>query len=103
MMFWVCFGIFSFCEIFTDVLFAFWLAIASSVISLTVHMQTRLPFYYEIKIIMILWLMSPYANGARIMYKHMIHPNLTQHEQVNAIGVITINSPLAWSRRSTIT
>ncbi|KAI1278087.1 Receptor expression-enhancing protein 4 [Halotydeus destructor] len=63
MMFWVCFGLFSFVEIFSDVFVSFWL-----------------PFYYEIKIIFILWLMSPYGNGAKIMYKNVIHPKLMQHE-----------------------
>ncbi|RWS08207.1 receptor expression-enhancing protein 1-like protein, partial [Dinothrombium tinctorium] len=65
MMYWVCFGIFSACEVFSDLLLGFWF-----------------PFYYELKILFILWLVSSYGNGARIMYKHIIHPEFEKREEV---------------------
>ena len=43
----------------------------------------RLPFYHEIKILFILWLMSPYGNGAKVMYKNVIHPELHRREEVS--------------------
>ncbi|RWS29303.1 receptor expression-enhancing protein 4-like protein [Leptotrombidium deliense] len=72
MMYWVCFGIFSATEVFTDFFIGFWL-----------------PFYYEIKIMFILWLTSPYGNGARIMYKNVIHPQLNQREEVIDSYIVT--------------
>jgi len=91
MMFWVSFGLFSFIEIFADILFGFWL-----------------PFYYEIKIIFILWLMSPYGNGARIMYKNVIHPEFNRRElvidsyieQAKEVGVSSVWH--IWSKASEV-
>ncbi|CAG2105759.1 unnamed protein product [Medioppia subpectinata] len=68
MMYWIVFAIFSFVEVFTDIFVGFWL-----------------PFYYEMKILFILWLMSPYGNGSKILYLHLIHPQLTSHEQTQAV------------------
>jgi hypothetical protein len=65
MMYWVCFGMFSVTEVITDSIFGFWL-----------------PFYYEIKILLVFWLVSPYGNGARIMYKNVVHPELIRREPV---------------------
>ncbi|XP_054167176.1 uncharacterized protein LOC128964573 [Oppia nitens] len=64
MMYWIVFAIFSFIEVFSDIFIGFWL-----------------PFYYELKIVFILWLMSPYGNGSKILYLHLVHPQLTTHEQ----------------------
>lgn len=72
MMYWIVFAIFSFFEVFADIFIGIWL-----------------PFYYETKILFVLWLMSPYGNGAKIMYKHLIHPELNKREQIIDSYILT--------------
>lgn len=43
----------------------------------------RFPFYYEIKIILVLWLLSPATKGSSILYRKFVHPMLSRREQVN--------------------
>ncbi|VDP45389.1 unnamed protein product [Soboliphyme baturini] len=62
-MYWIVFALFLWIETLTDVLL-FWL-----------------PFYYELKIVFVIWLLSPYTRGATILYKTFIHPTLTLHEE----------------------
>lgn len=63
MMHWVVFACFVGCETFSDV-FLSWI-----------------PFYYEIKVLIVLWLLSPVTKGSSILYKKFIHPKLSRHEQ----------------------
>lgn len=62
MMYWIVFAIFTAAESFTDI-FLKWL-----------------PFYYELKIITILWLLPSMGNGSPIIYRKCIHPFLKKHE-----------------------
>ncbi|TPX58816.1 hypothetical protein PhCBS80983_g02883 [Powellomyces hirtus] len=39
-----------------------------------------LPFYYEVKTLIILWLVVPYTHGSRYLYSTLLHPLLDQHE-----------------------
>ena len=39
------------------------------------------PFYYEIKILFLFWLVSPYTKGTIIFYRKIIHPNLVIKEK----------------------
>ncbi|GAB6031425.1 hypothetical protein CHUAL_009202 [Chamberlinius hualienensis] len=64
MMYWIVFAFFSCFETFTDVMFAFWF-----------------PFYYEIKIILVVWLLSPATKGSSILYRKFVHPKLAKHEK----------------------
>ncbi|XP_055347027.1 receptor expression-enhancing protein 4-like [Paramacrobiotus metropolitanus] len=64
MMYWVVFSLFLAFETFTDIFLAFWF-----------------PFYYEIKILIVLWLMLPATRGSSILYRKFVHPMLTQHEE----------------------
>uniref|UniRef100_A0A1B6C0Y1 Receptor expression-enhancing protein n=1 Tax=Clastoptera arizonana TaxID=38151 RepID=A0A1B6C0Y1_9HEMI len=64
MMYWIVFALFTCIETFTDVFFSFWF-----------------PFYYEIKIILVLWLLSPATKGSSILYRKFVHPMLSQREQ----------------------
>lgn len=41
----------------------------------------RFPFYYEIKILIVLWLMMPATRGSSVLYRKFVHPLLSQHEQ----------------------
>lgn len=63
MMYWVVFAMFLFLETLADIFVAFWM-----------------PFYYELKIIFVIWLLSPYTKGASFLYRRLIHPALTRHE-----------------------
>lgn len=66
MMYWIVFAVFNFVEIFTDVLL-FWL-----------------PFYSEVKILMLLWLIIPVWKdtlGSGLIYKKLVHPFLVANEQ----------------------
>ena len=64
MMYWIVFAIFTTAEIFVDTIIGFWL-----------------PFYYEIKILFLFWLLSPTTKGSSILYKKFVHPFFTQHEK----------------------
>ncbi|CAO2591523.1 Receptor expression-enhancing protein 4 [Lemmus lemmus] len=63
MMYWIVFAIFMAAETFTDV-FISWF-----------------PFYYEIKMAFVLWLLSPYTKGASLLYRKFVHPSLSRHEK----------------------
>lgn len=40
----------------------------------------RFPFYYEIKIVLVLWLLSPATKGSSILYRRFVHPALSRRE-----------------------
>jgi receptor expression-enhancing protein 1/2/3/4 len=63
MMYWIVFALFCFAESISDIFVAFWF-----------------PFYYELKIIFVLWLLSPWTKGASILYRRWIHPLFQKHE-----------------------
>lgn len=63
MMYWIVFALFTTLETFLDV-FVSWF-----------------PFYYEIKIIFILWVLSPATRGSSILYKKVVHPMLISREK----------------------
>lgn len=63
MMYWIVFALFTCIETFTDV-FLSWF-----------------PFYYEIKIVLVIWLLSPATKGSSILYRKFVHPMLSSREQ----------------------
>ncbi|XP_055000566.1 receptor expression-enhancing protein 4 [Sorex araneus] len=63
MMYWIVFALFMAVETFTDV-FISWF-----------------PFYYEVKMAFVLWLLSPYTKGASLLYRKFVHPSLSRHEK----------------------
>ncbi|KAI1721536.1 TB2/DP1, HVA22 family domain-containing protein [Ditylenchus destructor] len=63
MMYWIIFALFCFGETLADILISFWF-----------------PFYYELKIVFVLWLLSPWTKGASILYRKWVHPMLMKHE-----------------------
>ncbi|XP_044734931.1 uncharacterized protein LOC123297365 isoform X2 [Chrysoperla carnea] len=63
MMYWIVFALFTCAETFTDV-FLCWF-----------------PFYYELKIIIVIWLLSPATKGSSILYRKFVHPLLSRREQ----------------------
>ncbi|KFU88136.1 Receptor expression-enhancing protein 4, partial [Chaetura pelagica] len=39
------------------------------------------PFYYEMKMAFVLWLLSPYTRGASLLYRKFVHPTLSRKEK----------------------
>ncbi|NWS76797.1 REEP4 protein, partial [Crotophaga sulcirostris] len=39
------------------------------------------PFYYEIKMAFVIWLLSPYTRGASLLYRKFVHPTLSRREK----------------------
>uniref|UniRef100_A0A224X9Y0 Putative receptor expression-enhancing protein 2 n=1 Tax=Panstrongylus lignarius TaxID=156445 RepID=A0A224X9Y0_9HEMI len=63
MMYWIVFALFTCAETFTDVFFSFWF-----------------PFYYEIKVALVFWLLSPATKGSSFLYRNFVHPALQRRE-----------------------
>lgn len=63
MMYWIVFALFTIAETLAD-MFVSWL-----------------PFYYELKIVFVLWLLSPATNGSSILYRKFVHPQLSKREK----------------------
>ena len=80
MTYWIVFAIVTITEEISDLLLSFWL-----------------PFYYEIKILFLFWLLSPatrwtlilllisffhhFYRGSRLIYRQVIHPALLNREE----------------------
>ncbi|KAJ7402806.1 hypothetical protein BTVI_83099 [Pitangus sulphuratus] len=41
----------------------------------------RFPFYYELKIAFVAWLLSPYTKGSSLLYRKFVHPTLSSKEK----------------------
>lgn len=79
-MYWIVFAFFTCFETFSDV-FLSWF-----------------PFYYELKVIIVIWLLSPATEGSSTLYRNFVHPMLTKREKVRMYSLFsafdTINSEL---------
>jgi len=62
MMYWIVFALFTSAETFADI-FISWL-----------------PFYYEVKVVFVIWLLSPYTKGSSFLYRKFVHPTLARRE-----------------------
>lgn len=63
MMYWIVFGFFTGIETLTDI-FISWF-----------------PFYYEVKVILVIWLLSPATKGSSMLYRKFVHPMLMRREE----------------------
>lgn len=63
-MYWIVFAFFTCCETFTDI-FLSWF-----------------PFYYELKVVIVIWLLSPVTEGSSVLYRNFVHPMLFKREKV---------------------
>lgn len=63
MMYWIVFAIFSFIEVFADILISWF------------------PFYYIVKLCFILWLVLPATKGSSLLYRKVIHTQLVNREK----------------------
>ena len=64
MTYWIVFAVFTLCEELTDLLLSFWF-----------------PLYYEGKILLLVWLLSPVTRGSTLLYRQLIHPMLVRREE----------------------
>ena len=64
MMYWIVFALFSATESVLDPLFSFWL-----------------PFYSEVKVVLLLYLASPATRGSGVVYRRWVHPLLCSKEE----------------------
>jgi receptor expression-enhancing protein 1/2/3/4 len=64
MTYWIVFAVFTLSEEIVDILCSFWL-----------------PLYYECKILLIVWLLSPATWGSTLIYRQVIHPALVNREE----------------------
>ncbi|ORX98205.1 receptor expression enhancing protein 3 [Basidiobolus meristosporus CBS 931.73] len=62
LMFWIVMGVFTAVEFVADIV-VFWF-----------------PFYYQLKMLFILWLILPQTQGSTYLYNTFIHPTLVRHE-----------------------
>ncbi|GJJ67807.1 receptor expression-enhancing protein 1/2/3/4 [Entomortierella parvispora] len=62
LMYWTVMGLFTLAEFVLDT-FVFWF-----------------PFYYEIKMLFVLWMILPQTQGSIYLYQAIVDPYLTQHE-----------------------
>ena len=64
MMYWIVFALFSAMEAVLDPLLTFWL-----------------PFYSEVKVVLLLYLASPITRGSGVIYRRWVHPLLCAKEE----------------------
>lgn len=64
-VYWIVYAFFTCIELLTDALMSWF------------------PFYFEIKVIILIWLLGPSSRGAMKLYKLCIHPLLISREQVS--------------------
>lgn len=48
---------------------------------------SRFPFYYELKIAFVAWLLSPYTKGSSLLYRKFVHPTLSSKEKVTCAAL----------------
>uniref|UniRef100_H3CCY2 Receptor expression-enhancing protein n=1 Tax=Tetraodon nigroviridis TaxID=99883 RepID=H3CCY2_TETNG len=63
MMYWIVFALYTVAETITDLTLAWF------------------PLYYELKIAVVIWLLSPYTRGASLIYRKCLHPLLSSKER----------------------
>lgn len=55
--------------------------------------MSRFPLYYELKIAVVIWLLSPYTRGASLIYRKCLHPLLSSKERVRPLIHLSICMP----------
>ncbi|KAM6468757.1 receptor expression-enhancing protein 2 isoform 2-T2 [Liasis olivaceus] len=63
MMYWIVFAFFTTAETLTDIILSWF------------------PFYFELKIAFVIWLLSPYTKGSSVLYRKFVHPTLSNKEK----------------------
>ncbi|XP_043925453.1 receptor expression-enhancing protein 2 isoform X2 [Protopterus annectens] len=63
MMYWIVFACFTTAETLTDIILSWF------------------PFYFELKMAFVIWLLSPYTKGSSVLYRKFVHPTLSNKEK----------------------
>uniref|UniRef100_A0A8C4Y3U2 Receptor expression-enhancing protein n=1 Tax=Gopherus evgoodei TaxID=1825980 RepID=A0A8C4Y3U2_9SAUR len=63
MMYWIVFAFFTTAETLTDIVLSWF------------------PFYFELKIAFVIWMLSPYTKGSSVLYRKFVHPTLSSKEK----------------------
>uniref|UniRef100_A0A914Z3A1 Receptor expression-enhancing protein n=1 Tax=Panagrolaimus superbus TaxID=310955 RepID=A0A914Z3A1_9BILA len=63
MMYWIVFAVYIAAETICDMFFSWF------------------PFYYEAKLILIIYLVNPWSRGSSALYRNWVHPWLVNHER----------------------
>ncbi|XP_040459913.1 receptor expression-enhancing protein 2 isoform X1 [Falco naumanni] len=86
MMYWIVFAFFTTAETLTDIVLSW--AERCPVYGVFMAMderlnetQRRFPFYFELKIAFVIWLLSPYTKGSSVLYRKFVHPTLSNKEK----------------------
>nr|XP_021156770.1 receptor expression-enhancing protein 2 [Columba livia] len=86
MMYWIVFAFFTTAETLTDIVLSW--AERCPVYGVFMAMDERLnetrrrfPFYFELKIAFVIWLLSPYTKGSSVLYRKFVHPTLSSKEK----------------------
>ena len=58
---------------------------------------SRFPFYYELKIAFVAWLLSPYTKGSSLLYRKFVHPTLSSKEKVICV-VLPFTPSSEWKK-----
>ncbi|XP_050818312.1 receptor expression-enhancing protein 2 isoform X3 [Gopherus flavomarginatus] len=69
MMYWIVFAFFTTAETLTDIVLSCF------------SISLRFPFYFELKIAFVIWLLSPYTKGSSVLYRKFVHPTLSSKEK----------------------
>ena len=85
MMYWIVFALFTSVETISDV-FLSWF-----------------PFYYEIKIIFLIWLLSPATKGSSLLYRKFVHPQLLRYVTVHHLHILTVTDAIVAGERTRLT
>ena len=64
MTYWIVFALITLTEEVADLFLGFWL-----------------PLYYELKTLLLVWLLSPSTRGSSFLYRQVIHPTLIKREE----------------------
>lgn len=57
----------------------------------------RFPFYFELKIAFVIWLLSPYTKGSSVLYRKFVHPTLSNKERVRTHERESVFHHLWWT------
>ena len=67
------------------------------------NLYFRFPFYYELKIVFVIWLLSPATKGSSVLYRKFVHPELMKREEVThyyrpweLIALINLQNNYPW-------
>ncbi|KAM6408678.1 receptor expression-enhancing protein 2 [Rhynochetos jubatus] len=86
MMYWIVFAFFTTAETLTDIVLSWAERCPVYGVFMTMHERlsetpSRFPFYFELKIAFVIWLLSPYTKGSSVLYRKFVHPTLSNKEK----------------------